>query len=272
MSRCASGRVVTRSTYAADVVSDDDLSRREARGARWLPTSAVSTIEEAGRFVADLGLTLLFPAERIEAPSLWEAVAGEDAEPFASGMGAAESMVWEWKDELPHQGLAWYGKFLYRRGSLLSPSLLAALYPGRGEADDHRSFELSIQAYSVAEALQAGPLTTTALRQLVGGRSRYERGIGELQRSLLVTSAGVAKQRSGWPAGVVELTCRLFDVGGGPDRGYAVARFLETMLWTTPRDVSRAYGWPVATAREELDHLVAAGSAVHAGRGEYHSA
>jgi hypothetical protein len=66
-------------------------------------------------------------------------VAGEDAEPFAAGMGVSEQKVWAWKDELPRRGLAWYGSFLANRGSLLSPELLAALYQGEGTVDDHES-------------------------------------------------------------------------------------------------------------------------------------
>ena len=236
---------------------------------RWLPASAVTTIEGAGRFVVDVGLALLFPADRITAPSLWEAVAGEDAEPFAAGMGEAESRVWAWKDELPREGLAWYGRFLYRRGSLLSPSLLAALYPGRGDMSDHRLLELSREAHEIAEALIPGPLTTAALRQLVGDRSRYDRGMSELQRSLLVTSAGVEQRGAGWPAGVVDLTCRLFDVGAGVNRAHATTRFLQTVLRATPRELSRAYGWPVTVARDELDRLVASGVAVGSSRTGY---
>jgi hypothetical protein len=251
------------------VRADDDLALRRARGERWLPAAAVSTIDAAGRFVDDVGLALLFPAARVDAPSLWEAVAGEDAEPFATGMNEAESRVWAWKDELPREGLAWYGKFLFRRASLLSPRLLSALYAGRGEPTDHLAMELSREAHEIAEALAAGPLTTAALRQLIGNRTAYERGTGELQRSLLVTSAGVQPQRSGWPAGIVDLTCRIFEVGAGLDDGYAAARFLATVLRTTPRELSRAYGWTAAAARAELDRLVASGTAVCSRPGDY---
>jgi hypothetical protein len=242
---------------------------REARRERWLPDRLVTTLEEAARFVDGVQLALVFPAERIEAPSLYEAVAGEDATPFEHGMGEAESLVWEWKDELPNAGLSWYGKFLYRRGSFLSPALLAALYPGRGRDDDHRTLGLTREAHELAQALRGGPMTTAALRQLVGDRSRYERAIGELHRQLLVTSAGVDAQRSGWPAAVIELTCRTFTVGKGVDPGYATHTFVRTMVVTTTRDLARAYGWPVGTARAELDRLVGRGAADLTGKDTY---
>jgi hypothetical protein len=249
-----------------------DGSIAEARGQVWLPASPVSTMEQAAAFVEALGAVLLFPTERIEAPSLWDAVAGPDVEPFADGMGEPESMVWDWKDELPRDGLAWYGKFLFRRGSLLSPRLLSALYPGDGEPSDHRGLDLSREAHQIAETLVGGPLTSAALRELVGDRSRYDRAMGELHRGLLVTSAGVLTQRAGWPASIIDLTCRLFEVGAGPDPAYATARFLETQVATTARELSRAYGWPAATARERLDRLVTDGVATRTEDGGYRRA
>jgi hypothetical protein len=246
------------------------VSLEQARGEAWLPVTPVSTMEQAAEFVDALGAVLLFPTERAESPSLWEAVAGPDAEPFAEGMGPAESLLWEWKDELPRHGLAWYGKFLLRRGSLLSPRLLAALYPGDGEPSDHHALDLSREAHEIAETLVGGPLTSAALRELVGDRSRYVRAIGELHHNLLVTSAGVLTQRAGWPAAIIDLTCRLFDVGGRLDPEYAAQRFLDTRIATTARDLSRGYGWPLAAARERLDGLVAAGAATRTADGAYH--
>jgi len=136
-----------------------------ARGERWSPVRLLRSIEEAAAFVDDVGFALLFPADRPIAPSLWEAVAGPDATPFAAGMGSAESLVWDWKDQLPEAGFAWSGRFLHGRASLLSPRLLAALYSGHGEPDDDRAFPPPPEAHEIAEALRAGPLPSSALRR-----------------------------------------------------------------------------------------------------------
>ncbi|HEY0616517.1 MAG TPA: hypothetical protein VGD15_02970, partial [Kribbella sp.] len=174
----------------------------------------VGTIQRAGKFVDDVGFALLFPAPRPIGPSLWEAVAGEDSEPFGTGMGEDEQKVWGWKDELPRRGLAWYGAYLGGRGTFLSPTLLAALYPGAGELDDHEQLELSPAAHEIAAALAIEPLSSAALRSLLGDRNKYQRAITELQRNLLVTSAGVQELSNGWPAALLTLTCEQFDVGG----------------------------------------------------------
>jgi len=226
-----------------------------ARGERWLPEPLLTTVEEAGAFVDRVGFAVLFPAERVTAPSLWEAVAGPDDVPFATGMGQAEELVWGWKDDLPRIGAAWYGKFIHKRASLLSPALLAALYSGAGEPTDHAALELPQHAHLIAEALLTGPLPTAALREIVGDRSGYDRAMSALQRHLLVTSAGVHPRRAGWPATIIDLTCRLFDVGGGPDHGYATERFAATMIEPTPGELARAFGWPIGTARQRLAAL-----------------
>ncbi len=226
-----------------------------ARAATWAPKRPPKTLRQAAKFVAANGFALLFPAPGIEAPSLYEAVAGPDETPWANGMGEFESLVWTWKDALPEAGLAWGGKLLYRRACVIAPDLLNALYPGPGEPDDHRDFDLSNEAHRLADALLPGPLTTSALREVVNDRSRFERAMAELHRPLLVSSAGVREQRTGWPVTVVDLTCRLFEVGGGFDRPFATQVFLRTMVEATAGQLARAFGWPLAQAKAQLAAL-----------------
>ena len=243
------------------MASNDDLVLARSRGARWLPSPRVGTLEAAARFIDDIGFAVLFPADRVEVPSLFEAIADPDSVAWAQGMGVVESMVWTWKDALPAAGYAWSGKLLHRRASLVSPALLASLYQGHGDLDDHRSFELPPDSHRIAEALLHGPLPSSALRELVGDRKRYSQGMTELHRSLLVTSAGIVEQRGGWPATLVDLTCRVFDVGRGGDRAEATRRFLATVIEANPGGLAKAFGWPLPIAKAELTSLVATGEA-----------
>jgi len=243
-----------------------DAGLGPARARRWwVSGQRVGSLERAAAFVDDVGFALLFPTAKVVAPSLWEAVAGDAAEPFAMGMGANEQMVWTWKDELPRRGYAWYGAFVGRRGSFLSPALLAALYPGEGRIDDHEALPLSALAHEIAGALAGRPVPSDALRALVGDRSRYQRAVLELQRNLLISIAGVQENRTGWPSALLELTCRRFDVGGHGDHDLAARRFLQTTLQASPPELGRAFGWPVAQARARLDALVRAGFATSTG-------
>ncbi|GAA0926010.1 hypothetical protein GCM10009554_05910 [Kribbella koreensis] len=244
----------------------DDLLAA-ARGERWwVRGRRVGSVGRAGKFVDDVGFALLFPAAKPIGPSLWEAVAGEDEEPFAGGMNDNEQKVWSWKDELPRRGLAWYGAFLGGRGSFLSPSLLAALYPGEGELDDHQHLELSPAAHELAEALTAEPLSSATLRALLGDKNKYQRAIGELQKNLLVTTAGIEEQSNGWPAALLTLTCEQFDVGGRQDHHEAARHYLDTMLEAAPVDLARAFRWPTPKARALLNDLVDQAQATTDGR------
>jgi hypothetical protein len=231
----------------------------------WLSSGRVRSSAQAAAFVEDVGFALLFPSERVLVPSLWEAVAGEDAEPFATGMGADEQRVWSWKDELPRHGLVWYGNFVAGRGSFLSPSLLRWLYPASGGPDDHTDLELSPAAHEVATALAEGPLPSAKLRALIGDRSRYQRAAVELQHHLLVTTAGVQEQAAGWPSRVLDLTCRRFDVGGGQDHLAAAELFIGVVLDGSARDLALAFRWPVGKSRGHLDALAASARAVLSG-------
>jgi hypothetical protein len=126
---------------------------------------------------------------------------------------------------------------------------------------------LSSEACRIADALAGGPLPSSALRALVGHRGRYDQAINQLHQLLLVTSAGVQQQRTGWPPVLIDLTCRRFEVGGRTDRRYAITRFLDTMIEATPAELAGTFGWPAAQARAALDELVAAGRGVRSPSG-----
>ncbi len=251
------------------MASENELALARLRGDAWLPTRRLTTLKAAARFIDGIGFAVLFPADRVAVPSLYEAVAGPDTVAWEHGMGDAESTIWTWKDALPAAGHAWSGKLLHRRASVVSPALLASLYPGDGELDDHQAFDLPAESHRIAEALLHGPLPTSALRELIGDRNRYDRGITELHRSLLVTSAGILEQRTGWPATLVDLTCRVFDVGGTSDRAEATRRFLATVVEAKPADLSKAFAWPLPVAKNELAKLAASGEARPTGEGTY---
>ena len=244
-------------------VQGDDARLGQARARRWWVTGRrVRSVARAGAFVDDVGLALLFPSDRVLLPSLWEAVAAEDAEPFATGMDDDEQRVWAWKDELPKKGLAWYGSFVGGRGCFLSPALLRLLYPSYGDEGDHEHLDLSPTAHEIAHALGDGPLPSATLRVLIGDRNRYQRGVTELQRQLLVTNAGTEEHATGWPSSVIDLTCRRFDVGGGKDHRAAALAFLNVVLEATPGQLARAFRWPVSEARRHLDALAGADEVV----------
>jgi hypothetical protein len=245
----------------------DDERIGRARAKRWwIDARRIRSVQRAGAFVDDVGFAMLFPSERHVVPSLWEAVAAEDAEPFATGMDDDEQRLWTWKDELPLRRLAWYGNFVGGRGSFVSRGLLRLLYPAGGDESDHEALDLSPTAHQIAEALRPGPLPSAELRRIVGDRNRYQRAAAELQRALVTTNAGVEEHSAGWPSAVIDLTCRRFDVGGSHDAVEASAVFVDTVLVCTPGELARAFRWPIAEARRHLTTLHDEGRAARHGQ------
>ena len=237
----------------------------QARAKRWwLTRRKIGSIRRAAAFVEDVGFALLFPKAGIALPSLWE-VATEQA--FQEGdWGPDAERVWGWKDELPLEGLAWYGRFLRGRPSFLSPSLLVDLYPRAGRPDDFEEATLSRDAYRIARILlRSGPQPTSALREALAiegrkGGEAFTAAVAELERELIVTHLGTEDEGAGWPSAVLELTVRAFRI---PKRRNAegaelraARRFLDTMIEARPFEHGNAFGWGAKRARSALEKLV----------------
>ncbi len=244
-----------------------DPGLEEARARRWWAHRArVARIDRAAAFVRDVGFALLFPNKGVVLPSLYDVASDRPLFSPAGDWGPDADRVWGWKDELPRRGLAWYGRFLRNRPSLLSPALLADLYPRRGRPDDFEDEDLSPRAYRIARILlRSGPQSTGALREAldVDGKAAsdgFQRAVGELGRRLVITHFGAEDEGGGWPTPVLELTARAFPIPGRRSleaaRLRAAERYLDTMLVARPAELGNAFGWGADAARAALDELV----------------
>ena len=215
----------------------------------------VGTVEEAGAWLDDVGVALLFPKPDIVLPSLWEAVAGhtelewavrDDEAKFVSFTPEMER-VWTWKDELPRRRLACIGLHVVRTTGLVAPKLVPAVYAltgRRGAVDDFRDEELEPLERELAEAaLDLGrPTTRKELRVLVGRSKReVDKAVNVLQRKLVFTNAGRAAEDSGWSSTLHDLFARRWR--GSLRRLPSRERALDTLGETVARaagDVSAA--------------------------------
>ena len=248
-----------------------DLETRRAR--RWWQTGRpIGSITRAAAFVEDVGFALLFPMKTGTAlPSMWEAVTDRPLAVAEGEWGPDIERVWAWKDQMPMRGLAWYGKFVRGRGSFLSPSMLADLYPRSGRPDDFEEAGLSPDGHRVCRILlRSGALPSFVPREAAGmfgkqGNQRYSKVLLELGRALAITNFGTEPMASGWPSAVIELTARAFAVPSPGDRRAArlraAERFLSTVLATRAYELGNAFGWRADPARSVLEELVAAGRA-----------
>ncbi|GIU99138.1 MAG: hypothetical protein KatS3mg014_0754 [Actinomycetota bacterium] len=253
-----------------------DLDRARARR-WWCGRPKITRIDRAAAFVEDLGFCLLLPNQGVTLPSLYEAASDRPLFSPAGDRGPDADRVWAWKDELPRRGLAWYGKFLRGRPSLLSPSLLGDLYPRRGRPDDCEEQELSPRAHRIARLLlRSGPQSTVALREALdvegrGASEDFRRALAELGRALVVTNFGAADEGGAWPVPVLELTARAFRVPplGRRSRLRAAERYLDTMVAATPAELASAFRLELEESRDLLETLVRRGRAARDEAGRY---
>ena len=156
----------------------------------------VRTLEQAAKWVDEVGLALLYPNGDYVVPSLWEAATGHSDMDWE----APETWrVWEWKDDLPAQRLACVGLHVARTSSIVAPALVSAIY---GLTADKRETLDGLEREIADASLELGrPASRRELRMLVGTDKRLgDRAVNALQRKLVLTNAGVDTEGGGWGA------------------------------------------------------------------------
>lgn len=173
----------------------------------------VKTLADAARFVEASGFAYVFPDNRVPLPSLWGAVSGNPRREMHEedrGWTQAVERTWDFKNRLGEKRLAWFGRLLRGKGTLVAPRLLPALRAALSGAP------LSPDAQRARERLRnVGAMSTLRLRESLGfyaskGRARFDRVLLELYRGLHIANVGTDDTETRWPAGVVDVFERAF--------------------------------------------------------------
>jgi hypothetical protein len=191
------------------VKADEILHQREFNYRR-TPERRVQTVEEARAFVEEVGFCHFWPIKDIEMPNLFHAIAGRVRPVPKEHDDPDISKCWGWKDQSLGQRWWYYGKLLRRRATMVSLDLLPTFYAlseNYGSLDDYlmeyEDGRMTAEARAIYEAiLEHGPLDTVRLRREArmsaeSAKSRFERGLVELQVGLKVLPIGVA-HASAW--------------------------------------------------------------------------
>ncbi len=237
-------------------------------------------MEQAATFVDRAGIALAWGKVDLVLPSLWEGIAGFDADwairdeaGKPTGFTSDFDRFWRWKDELPERRLACAGRHFGTAAFLIAPRLLGDTYaltgrPGRDE--DFRDAELEALDRELAEAvLENGPLTGPEIRRLVGttDRKAVDRAVARLQRRLVLTNAGAVERSHGWRAIRQDLFARrwkrsLRRLPSEDEARHALAvAVLEGSGEISAADLAGAVGWRRKQAEAVLTELVGGGSA-----------
>jgi hypothetical protein len=255
-----------------------------ARAERWRqsPERKVKTRREAVEFVNDAGVALLFPGDRLALPDLWSAINGRERTLPKHHHDWALHRTWEWKDDIPSQKEAWYGKIIRGKPAFIALGDLPAVYAlsnNYGELDDYLEAYadglMSNEARNIYETLLAeGPLPTSTLRKatgLAGGGDnarRFERAIAEMQADLKIVKSGTSDANRWKYCYVYDLLLRWAPRLGEEARQYnsrsamrhLIGRYLRTSVAAPVATFTRLFGWDAGVTGRMVEEMLADGS------------
>lgn len=227
-------------------------------------------MDQAAQFIDTVGFCLLFAStQAIELPSLFEAVKGR-RNVHIDDWDADSDRVWSWKNELPADRRAYYGKALAGgKPVFISLEMLPFLFALDGYADVEEEYargRLSYEAKWVYDSLGSmGPTPTIALRKATGlETARYHRALDELQRAFVVLPVGATGETGAWPSQIFDLVQRWFPrqveraqrIDAAAARRAIVRRYVRTVVAAKPDMLMRVFQWSREQTVAGIDDLV----------------
>jgi hypothetical protein len=259
-------------------VKAEEILRRREYNYRRTPERRLHTVEEAQAFVEEVGFCFFWPIKGVELPNLFHAIAGRVRPVPMEHADPDISKCWSWKDESLDKKRWYYGKLLRRRATLVSLEQLPyfyALSENYGSLDDYLQEYadglMTAEAKAIYEALlEHGPLDTVRLRREArmsaeSAKSRFDRGLVELQVGLKVLPVGVAEAGAWRYAFVYEIVQRHFPelpararpIGRAEARRALVSRYLDNVVAAERKMIAKVFHIFKWTPRE-LDCTIAA--------------
>lgn len=261
--------------------TDDALQFYRRQRYRQMPELRLTSLGEAEEWLNEVGLCLFQPKQGVELPSLYGAVAGmEGSAPRWGSHSRYYGRAWDWKDTLLCSRRLLYGKALGDYRLFVSLEVFPYLFALSdlnygGDEDDYLELyadgKLSVTGRDIyAIIASSGPISTTMLRRrlrLAGGADsrRFERGLTELQRGLLIAAVGIARDNRWKYTFAYDTTLRQFPKQ--VERARRLRR-REAMAWVlrqylglagsaTVRRVAALFGWEEEPLRRVVGELAA---------------
>ena len=254
------------------VITKREIS--EYRQALWreAPGASLRSLRDAARFLDAVGMCLLFACRDIPLPKLY----------YCS---ANDANWWSWKDILQAKKLAYNGRLVRRKATLVSmellPAFLAVYLTGGGHImyeEEYYWGKLGQLANHVAEFLERnGPTPVDRLRKAVvpTGKEytrRFHNALFELQSKFKIVTVGLEDRSWGvrvldlfvnWVPAAIERSAETMA------RDDATQRILSTFMKTSgavpEAMISRLFGWSPEESLRAIDTL-SANRAVARGR------
>ncbi len=259
----------------------DLLAAREIRYRRRM-NLRVTTQQQAIEFVKDMGFCFLFPIQKLEMPSLWDAIAGRVVKTYPDHKGYEIERTWGWKDESLDKKWWYYGKLLRDKATLISLDFLPNFYAlsenfGDFEHDyleEYKTGQITSEAKQVYEALlKNGALDAVRLRREAhlstdANKGRFDKALTDLQTGLKVLPIGIAPVGAWRYAFIYEVLPRWYPqipaearkISRVEARRHILDRYMRNVIFTTIPAASRLFRWSIAETQQAAEALAADGS------------
>ena len=226
------------------------------------PERRLETVEDARAFVDKVGFCHFWPIKDVELPNLLHAIAGRTRPVPMAHDDPDGGKCWGWKDGSLDKKWWYYGKLLRRRATLVSLDFLPYFYAcseNFGDLTDYLAeYEdglMTAEAKAIYEAiLKQGPLDTVRLRResrmsADSAKSRFDRGLVELQVGLKILPIGVARTGAWSYAFNYEIVQRHFPelpqqarhIKRSEARRTLVSRYLDTVVAADRKMIAKVF-------------------------------
>jgi hypothetical protein len=262
------------------LTKQDLLAAREVRYRRRM-NLRVTNQRQAIEFVNDVGFCFLFPIQKVEMPSLWDAIAGRVVKTYPDHKGYEIERTWGWKDESLDKKWWYYGKLLRDKATLISLDFLPNFYAlsenfGDYEHDyleEYKTGQITAEAKQVYEALlKNGALDAVRLRREAhlstdANKGRFDKALTDLQTDLKVLPVGIAPVGAWRYAFIYELLPRWYpqipaeaqQIGRVEARYRILDRYLRNVIFTTVAAAARLFRWSLAETQQAAAALAESG-------------
>jgi hypothetical protein len=222
---------------------------------------ALGDVDDAARFLAELGLLLQTPDPWL--PSLFGAAQGTPAKPGAAGFGQWPAHAWSWAGELAARGDVLLTKVCGKR-----TLVHARLWPALDAAVRGRTLN-EPDARLITAALEEHPgVRSDELRRLAGldapaTRPRFQKALGRLEALGIVLARPTLVEKHTHVA-LVQLWTQRFREPLAATAG--VSAFVHAALAAAgsapAQQVQRWFAWPRAEVERALSELISSGRVV----------
>jgi hypothetical protein len=262
------------------LTKSDLLAVREVRYRRRM-NLRLKDQQQAVEFVNDIGFSFLFPIQKLELPSLWDAIAGRVVKTYPDHKGYEIERTWGWKDEALDKKWWYYGKLIRDKATLVSLDFLPNFYAlsenfGDYEHDyleEYKTGQLTSEAKQVYEALlKNGALDAVRLRREAhlssdANKGRFDKALTDLQTGLKVLPVGIAPAGAWRYAFIYEILPRWFQqlptraqqIGRVEARRRILDRYLCNVVFSTVPIAARLFRWSPAETQQAAETLAADG-------------